>query len=631
MTHPNKKFLPSIMLSFVLGLFIQSTSCSEQQPDSDVGKSEQTQEKVGVHPWRTELLDNMRAEDIEQTIRNFANFDDCHLAETSIGGWMSAETCAEFQSRVVVRLMRVRRLLACGRRHPQHVIPPLRQALRDSLLSWPAAFEKRKQDYANGIRSYAEPDVYLRGRKTCLAATYILAELQDHNAMPLLAHQYRIHHPWPPPVFRAPVPPAISFYAMHRLAATHPHDGLSPEAAKALDEYLAMADCIAPPDEFTATVWNADYSESDPRFSSAEEKERTLRGQTTITLPRYANQFKDGSDMQDSNGKKSKKMDALFAKLDAFVLLAYPDANLPQPKNAPANGESPSPAEPNTAEDLAEKGFPLHHPMRQKFVAQTAQQSTAEVVADLGNLIVAEVLGSNINMKAPGYAIQRYYKYAGPNIKVLRLIEEGRQNPSAVTPLLRDAVRKLLTDYDEVRQACVKSWERGEECPGTSEIDRYYNEHRRYEHPQLEFPRMNDVGYMSLYILANIGQLNRPLLADWLRKEKTWRYRCTGMEVWLVDYYFTQGGGKATEAAKRHAALTKGVEICGPNVRQSRWNAPWDVHEPLLGAADVNVRDIQTIEVLAIPPRLPDGIDKQAQEQIVQNFLDFAEHCQPVD
>ncbi|HUT30533.1 MAG TPA: carboxypeptidase regulatory-like domain-containing protein [Sedimentisphaerales bacterium] len=300
-------------------------------PEPNVAKSAQTKEKVPVHPWRRELIDNMSAEDIEQTIRNFANFDDCHLAETSIGGWDSSEACAEFQSRVVVRLMRVRRLFAYGRQHPERVIRPLRDALRGSLLAWPAAFEKRNQDYAKGIHTYAKPDLYDQGRKTCLAATYILAELQDHNALPLLACQYRIHHPWPPPVFRAPVPPAITFYAMHRLAATHPRENLSPEAVKALDEYLVMADCIAPPEEFTATVWNAGYSESDPRFSTAAEKRQSLRGQTAVTLPRYPNQFKDGSDMQTSNGKKSKKMDALFGRLDAFVALAYPDANLPGP------------------------------------------------------------------------------------------------------------------------------------------------------------------------------------------------------------------------------------------------------------------------------------------------------------
>jgi hypothetical protein len=284
----------------------------------------------------------------------------------------------------------------------------------------------------------------------------------------------------------------------------------------------------------------------------------------------------------------------------------------------------------STAQDLADKGSPLQHPVRQKVVAQTAQQSTAEVIADLGNVMVMGYCGYFIGMKAPANAIQRYYKNALPNIKVIRLIEEGRKDPSAVTPLLWGAAGNLLTDYDKARQACFERWDSGADVGGTGDNDQYYNQYRRYEDPVLEFQRMNDVGYMAFYILANIGELKSPdLLVEWIEKEKSNRWRCLEMEVWMVDYYFTQGGGRATEAAERHAALTKGVEICGPKVRQSRWNAPWDVHEPLLGAADVDVRDIQTIEVLAIPPRLPDRIDKQTQEQIVQNFLDYAEHSKP--
>ncbi|HUT28659.1 MAG TPA: hypothetical protein VMX13_02620 [Sedimentisphaerales bacterium] len=309
-----------------------------QLQDQDVEMAARRSEalmEVPPHPWRKTLLANIRTENLEQTIRNFANFDDSSLAETSISDWDSAETCAEFQSRVVVRLMRVRRVLAYGRQHPEEVIPLLRKAFRESLVGWAAAFEKRQQDYANGINTYGEPDVYARDQKSCLAATYILAELGDHQALPLLAHQYRIHHPWPPPVFRAPVPPAMTLYAMHRLASSHPRDSLSPEAAQALEEYLTMAKCLSTSEEITATVWDASYSESDPRLSISGKQQEVLQGQGTMTLARYPNQFTDGSDMQDSNGIKSQRLDLLFAKLDAFISLTYPNPNLRQ---APSQG-----------------------------------------------------------------------------------------------------------------------------------------------------------------------------------------------------------------------------------------------------------------------------------------------------
>jgi hypothetical protein len=129
--------------------------------------------EVPVHPWRKNLLGNIRSETMEQTLRNFANFDDCSLAETSISGYDSSEACAEFQKRVLVGLMRVRKVLAYGREHPEEVVPTLRHQLGDSLLAWPATYEKRQQDWADGIRTHEKPDAYLRSQKTCLAAAYI--------------------------------------------------------------------------------------------------------------------------------------------------------------------------------------------------------------------------------------------------------------------------------------------------------------------------------------------------------------------------------------------------------------------------------------------------------------------------
>lgn len=303
----------------------------EEQDIKMIASRAQGLMEVPMHPWRKKLLGNIRSETMEQTLRNFANFDDCSLAETTISGYDSSEACAEFQKRVVVRLMRVRKVLAYGREHPEEVVPTLRQLLRDSLLAWPATYEKRQQDWADGIRTYEKPDAYLRSQKTCLAAAYILAELGDYQALPLLAHQYHIHHPWPPPIIRAPVPPAITFYAMHRLASSHPRGALSSEAAQALDQYLAATECLPPPEETTVTVWSADYSESDPRLLITRKKKEVLQGQSVMTMPVYPTQFKDGSDMQDSNGKTSKELDALFSKLDAFVRLAYPDRELSLP------------------------------------------------------------------------------------------------------------------------------------------------------------------------------------------------------------------------------------------------------------------------------------------------------------
>ena len=67
-----------------------------------------------------------------------------------------------------------------------------------------------------------------------------------------------------------------------------------------------------------------------------------------------------------------------------------------------------------------------------------------------------------------------------------------------------------------------------------------YNKNRRYQCPLLEFQRIHDVAYMSLYILANIGQLDADLLAEWIQKEEPPLYDCPDMDLWLIDAYFRQ-------------------------------------------------------------------------------------------
>jgi hypothetical protein len=140
----------------------------------------------------------------------------------------------------------------------------------------------------------------------------------------------------------------------------------------------------------------------------------------------------------------------------------------------------------------------------------------------------------------------------------------------------------------------------------------------------MEFRRIHDVAYMSLYILANIGQLDTALLAEWVRKEKPQLYHCPDMDLWLIDAYFNQDA-VASAAAEKHAALTKGLNITGRKTLQSKWDQPWDIHDQMFRMAKINPRDIKTIETLRIPPDLPPKLDQDTKSRILQNFLDFAE------
>jgi hypothetical protein len=93
-------------------------------------------------------------------------------------------------------------------------------------------------------------------------------------------------------------------------------------------------------------------------------------------------------------------------------------------------------------------------------------------------------------------------------------------------------------------------------------------------------------------------------------------------DVFLVDCYFAQEGAKGTAAARRHGELMGGLVLHDKTEKRSRWNAPWDIHDFLLGALNVNVEDIPTVDVLAIPREV--AISPEAKDAVIENFLRHA-------
>ena len=290
------------------------------------------------------------------------------------------------------------------------------------------------------------------------------------------------------------------------------------------------------------------------------------------------------------------------------------------------------PAARTTVQDLMDKGFPLMENPRKAAYTQTAQQSTPEVVSDLGNQMTIGFCSLDINIDPMPCDLARYYRAISRHIKVMRLIEEGRQNPDMVSQLLRDAIRDCMSAYNEVCRARDVEWVKwttGQWGPsGTGTDDEYYNTHRKYKDAVLEFERLHNVVYSSFYILANIGRLDGQLLAEWIQKEKHPQYVCTDMDVFLVDCYYKQVPD-SSEAVKKHAALTEGFNISGEKVRQSAWNALWDVHHPLLAAKKVNLSDIKTIEVIKIPVRLPEALDAKTKDETIKNFMTCVKQMAP--
>lgn len=280
--------------------------------------------RVPVHHWHKERSDNIGTETIEETISKLANLDDLHLAHTSISGIPPISGCPAFQSLAVTRLARVRRVLAVGRDDPSRMVPHLRKAYEDSLILWPKAYwdMQRLLDAGEKQRGLYQFDKCI---VHSVAATYLLAELEDHESLPLLLKGYEIHgYPSSTTKIRAPVPPALTLYAMHRLVQSFPEEQLNAEARAVRDNYLEQAKCLRPPRDIIVTKsWYAKYDESDPRIAVLDREGKVLRDEPTMSMVVYPYRFTDGEPVSNADGKVFERAKMLFAELEKFIEAQY--------------------------------------------------------------------------------------------------------------------------------------------------------------------------------------------------------------------------------------------------------------------------------------------------------------------
>ena len=273
---------------------------------------QEAKKEVSGHRWQRERVENIAGESIEQTIENLANFDDCHFASTSFmggrhGGILSSEVI------YVVNLFRVRRLLEEGRANRGVVIAALKSAYKEALAGWPqartevVAYIHRELD-AGRQASFSQPCTADKLEHKALAATYLLAELQDHDSLPLLVHGYRVHSKWRDELEKAgwhalAVPIPFTLYAIHRLASTLEPAQMSEEALAARAAYLEWAGRnLALPVERVVSALHADYDESDVYLRIVDPRGQVLTDQPKISLARYPCLYSDGAHMQIPKG-----------------------------------------------------------------------------------------------------------------------------------------------------------------------------------------------------------------------------------------------------------------------------------------------------------------------------------------
>jgi len=273
---------------------------------------------------------------------------------------------------------------------------------------------------------------------------------------------------------------------------------------------------------------------------------------------------------------------------------------------------------PHTMEQIQMKGMPITPPLRRKAYLQTADQTTQEVVRDLGNFFT--IANSNHFMTGTFLAnIRRWHEIILPNIKVARLIQEGREKPEVIGDLLRAEIRTTLEDFDRVREereVYIQRIRRGEvRPPDLAENDSYYNEHRRYSDLYFEYDRCHDLIYMSLCILANIGQLDESTLAAWIRTKKAVRCDCPAMDVWLIRF-LQKSAPKSTYSPEVSQILEK---VPFGKCRISTWTAAWSVNDPMLMMAEIDVSDLPTLEVAEIPIHI--AISNEEANAVLAEFL----------
>ncbi len=285
-------------------------------------------EQTPLIKWQKERVANIRREQIKQVIENLANFDDNSFATTARGdrGFTPGDPdCEAFR---VVHLSRVARLVAEGKKQPEPVVSLLNEALAKALEDWPDVMKAQADKWLKSDGSFTqdEPGEFDKLTTKAVVATYILAELQDYESLPILLQSYQKTEKWiaalkPYPVFQFPVPPNITLYAMHRLVYNYPEDKLTPDAINARDEYIKWSDQNLPePKIVSRSAWNAEYDTSDPMVKITDPKGILHKAQPKINLLLYPNRFKDGPFFQGYiEDKVDEKTQEWFDAMGPFL------------------------------------------------------------------------------------------------------------------------------------------------------------------------------------------------------------------------------------------------------------------------------------------------------------------------
>ena len=304
--------LATLLVFSGAGVWLLAKIPTVQQPPAEPAKA------LVPDELRLRLVETLKTESLFDSIKNLHNYDDCvytSVSEEDMRGFY------EHARSYFPRLNRVKRILEQRGTQPALLEKILQEKLAWATKAFPKAFHA-ELDKLNQVGSYStsEPSE----SDSCLtyggACTYLLTELRVHNALPLMSKIIARKSV-------VPVNRVFLFYSMHRLAATHPMERLSPEARLDLDAYLKSVVWLPEPRRVKVASGLALVDEGDLRqnllgldVGLAKEPQIELDIYPSLPMipedPRYFN-------------TKVPKLEEPLALLKNFVDRAYPEAKKP--------------------------------------------------------------------------------------------------------------------------------------------------------------------------------------------------------------------------------------------------------------------------------------------------------------
>lgn len=270
-----------------------------------------------------------------------------------------------------------------------------------------------------------------------------------------------------------------------------------------------------------------------------------------------------------------------------------------------------------TIRDMVNKGLPIPSRPRQ-YVLDSGNQSLEDCVKDLGNrftLAMGPVHALGDFDSLPSWISITYHA------KVLRVIEEGRKAPDQVIPLVlaeihRDSAFSLAELETRYRDTVLRE---PFEPVFTRDDDPKYNESREYGNVAGEYPRRMDAIGQCFYALANLNALAqaRNELAAFAQMKL--QARPLSFSVVLISCLVNELQKQGQPVDAELVAATKKIQL-GLAAR-SAWNAPVDIHDPMVKIVNLNTSFVRTLQVIAIPGNM--NLPPDEQEQIVDRFAAF--------